>query len=62
MKTKYESLQSTVVGFLEYMTKPFDGSTAWSGDDALESNLQPDLTSAGLRCWWDVKVGRRKKE
>ena len=57
MKTKYESLQSTVVGFLEYMTKPFDGSIAQSGDDALESNLQPDLTSAGLRCWWDVKVG-----
>ncbi|KAM7454157.1 hypothetical protein BLSTO_05089, partial [Blastocystis sp. subtype 1] len=34
MKTKYESLESTIVGFLEYITKPFD-----------ESNLQPDLTN-----------------
>ncbi|KAK8831772.1 hypothetical protein WA577_001831, partial [Blastocystis sp. JDR] len=44
MKTKYESLESTIVGFLEYITKPFD-----------ESNLQPDLTNVGLRCWWDLK-------
>ena len=25
MKTKYESLETTIVGFLEYITKPFDG-------------------------------------
>lgn len=25
MKAKYETLQKTLIGFLEYATKPFDG-------------------------------------
>ncbi|CBK19988.2 uncharacterized protein [Blastocystis hominis] len=44
IKSKYDALEATMIGFLEYVTKPFS-----------ESNPQPDLTSVALRCWWDVK-------
>ena len=45
-----------MIGFLEYLTKPFSGSSLFVLL-MLESNPQPDLTSVALRCWWDVKVG-----